>query len=383
MKRKIGQITLYNYNYGSTLQCYATQQIVSELGYQCVLFCIKENRGIRAKGIYLIRALVKMATYPQYGKEFLRMMQAQRKRALSSLSEQDFQGMETFINEEIHRIWLSYPEMKKRARSEEYKAFLSGSDQIWNGSWFLRNHTFFLRFAPKKKRIAWAPSFGTDKVAVYNKKRFQEDLKAYRCLSVREESGKAIIRQLTGRASIQLVDPVLQISADKWRKSYIGKSGCMIPRNYVFCYFLNEPGEAALKYLNQCCEDGMKVLAFASGYECLKKLPRVVFEGGSPWNYLQLMDQAEKVCSDSFHALAFSLIFHKDMQIFQRKYSHGSDQSERIISLLGKLNLSERFVGGRNGVVETEKCIDFGKVDKMLEEERLKAVAYLQAALEE
>ena len=47
MKGKIGQVTLYDYNYGSALQCYATQQVVRSLGYDCVLLRQRYNSELR------------------------------------------------------------------------------------------------------------------------------------------------------------------------------------------------------------------------------------------------------------------------------------------------------------------------------------------------
>ena len=357
-----------------------------------MLFRESEKNGVWRKMFYLIKALAKAAVHPTHARGFLCMMQSKRKTALTALRESDFKGLQQFVEEDIFSVKLTYTEMKRVARSDEFAAFISGSDQIWNGSWFLRNDVYFLKFAPKSKRIAWAPSFGTGTVARYNRRRFARDIGEYRCLSVREQSGVDTVEELTGRQAVRVIDPVLQLTADQWRKYYTAKNGMRrFSKPYIFCYFLNEPGDTTIKHLKSRVDKGMSVVAFASDYERLRKMKNVTFEGGSPWDYLELLDGADEVCSDSFHALAFSLLFHKEMRIFHRNYLYSSDksrriisildQSERITSILKRMNISDRFIDGEK---PAEECapIDFDNIDCVLDSERSAAKKFLKAALE-
>lgn len=382
MECKIGQITLYNYNYGSALQCFATQQAVGELECSCVLFRQYARNNTVQKILYLIKAGVKIAGHPAYANEFIGMMKAKRKKALSAMREHDFQGIQKFIEEDICSVEMTYQQMCRTARTDEYKAFISGSDQVWNGSWFLRNNSYFLKFAPKEKRIAWAPSFGMDHVATYNWRRFARDIGEYRYLSVREKSGVDIIKQLTGREAVQITDPVFLLTPQQWRDFYQNKGRVETTDHpYAFFYFLNEPGEDVLCYLEQYAQKGWNIVAFASHYECLKSRKSVIFKGGSPWDFLMLLDGAEQVCSDSYHALAFSLLFHKDMYIFRRNYLHSSDQSERILSIMQKLGIQNRFVQKKSLPIDAEEGLPFEKIDTILCQERTYAKEYLRKVL--
>lgn len=384
MDRKVGQITLYNYNYGSALQCFATQQVVRELKYSCVLFRQRIKNKKLQKLCYFASASVQMILHPTYAREFMRMMMAKRKTALSAMRENDFQGIQRFIEEDICSLEVTYRQMERIAHTREYTAFLSGSDQVWNGSWFLRNDAYFLKFAPPEKRIAWAPSFGMDHVVSYNCRRFAKDIAAYRHLSVREKSGVHIIQELTGRNAVQIMDPVLLLTAQQWRALYQDKTDVEAPSGpYVFFYFLNEPSAYVLDYLDLCTANGLTIVAFASNYECLKHRKQVVFTGGSPWNYLMLLDGAAEVCSDSYHALAFSLLFHKNMCIFHRNYLHSSDQSERITSIMRKLGIQNRFIQKELLPEDLKKPIPFEEIDGVLYEERSHAKEFLKKALGE
>ena len=219
-------------------------------------------------------------------------------------------------------------------------------------------------------------------MATYNRRRFARDIGAYRYLSAREASGVQIIRQLTGREAVQITDPALQLPAQRWRELYRHRKPAAYAGPYIFCYFLNEPNGEALRCLEAWAAGGLTVLAFASRYACLESQPGIVFMGGSPWNFLALLDGAQAVLSDSFHALAFSLLFHKEVYIFHRSYLHASDQSERIVSLLDRMNLSDRFIQAGSSAEPVCAPIAFDFVDEALQQDRAAASAFLQEALE-
>ena len=64
---------------------------------------------------------------------------------------------------------------------------------------------------------------------------------------------------------------------------------------------------------------------------------------GSPWDFLAMIDGAEYVLTDSFHATVFSIIFHKAFSTFERQYVHGHSQSTRITDLLDALKLDNHY----------------------------------------
>ena len=58
-----------------------------------------------------------------------------------------------------------------------------------------------------------------------------------------------------------------------------------------------------------------------------------------------MIRDAEYVFTDSFHAVAFSLIYHKQFFVFDRISKYG-DMSARIVNILNQFNLSDRFCKG-------------------------------------
>lgn len=120
-----------------------------------------------------------------------------------------------FTKEYLNPINIIWGELKRMAK--DALACFSGSDQIWNSSTLYVDPLYYLRFAPKHKRIALSPSFGRDFIADYNKDKMRDWISDYPYLSVREDSGVKLIKELTGREALHLLDPTLIINADEWR----------------------------------------------------------------------------------------------------------------------------------------------------------------------
>lgn len=338
---KIGQVTYYTGNYGSILQCYATQRLFQKYGFETNLIVLQDPIAIRAIKALLRRAklVVKMLRFPQYAGEILRLYKsAQTASTGKTLMKQSVSQMEHFTHKHIKKHVLTGRQLKKAARSSEYAAFLSGSDQIWSASWPLPDETFYLRFAPAHKRIAFAPSLGTDKLSAYNKEILRY-ISAYELLSVREASGLKIIRQATHKDCMVLNDPVLQLSKDSW-DALASNSAVDVEEAYICLFFIDQPAafvKDILKKVQSKCN--LKVVNF--GY--MRDFPCENISGG-PEDFLKILKHAKLVITDSFHAMSFSILFQSDFYIVKRNYQHNSDQSVRITDLLTECALSHRFL---------------------------------------
>ena len=381
---KIGQVTFCNYNYGSVLQCYATQKVLSYLGMDCVFFRRRDGKAgqIVGKILYLLDGAFMCLRYPRYISTFFKLWKSSRRAALKTLSKENLKAIEDFVKIEINSIDRSYRNMLLEAKKDEYVAFISGSDQIWNGDWFIINKMHFLRFAPKHKRVAWAPSFGTSSVAKYNRSKYKKFISEYAALSIRESNGIAIIKELTGCEAEVVLDPVLLLTSSQWKKEYSTKDIDVLDPNYILMYFLDKPSEIAVNSIKKIREKtGFKIVAFGHIYEEYSVMDSVRYVGGSPWNFLSMIDGASYVCTDSFHALVFSLVFHSQIFVFKRQYAHNSDQSSRIESILNMCEMNERFINNMDELKLNESIIDFKHLDQKLDRERERSISYLTNAI--
>ena len=100
-----------------------------------------------------------------------------------------------------------------------------------------------------------------------------------------------------------------------------------------------------------------------------------LFTHRSPADFLSLFANADFVVTNSFHGLAFSINLERDFVVVPR-----NEFNSRIESLLTLTNLQERLVSTENAALaESEKPIDYGKVNTRLEEERQKAKGYIES----
>ena len=223
------------YNYGSSLQALAGKTILKELGYDCQLVAMKslvKGRDIRLKKLLtiLVRSLMLRG---KNGSKSLSIYQNSYNKTMIGDSASLFIR---FSDEYLQPNYLSWDGMKKAAK--EAVACFAGSDQIWNSSTMYVDPMYYLRFAPAEKRVALAPSFGRDFVADYNKEKIGKWISEFAYLSVREDSGVKLIKEMTGREAIQLVDPTLMVDGETW-KNILGIDDK--ESNYILAYFLDKP----------------------------------------------------------------------------------------------------------------------------------------------
>ena len=83
--------------------------------------------------------------------------------------------------------------------------------------------------------------------------------------------------------------------------------------------------------------------------------------------------EAESVVTNSFHGIAFSLIFEKE---FYAEVSN-AEKSARIIDILSLFGLSDRLLPN-----EKIKKIDWEKVNFQLLKEQNKSISWLKNSLE-
>jgi hypothetical protein len=385
MNKKIGQLTYYRGNYGSILQCYATQILFKNMGYEISTIEVVDRLPLRC--IHAVNRrivlLAKLIAFPRYTKEIFRLYtNAINLQKGSLLSNKCKEEMEQFIKTNINITICSEAELRRFAHSDEYLLFLSGSDQIWSASWPIPNPYYFLTFAPPKKRVAWAPSFGSSSLPVYNKKTIQRWISRYNVLSIREKSGQEIIRSFTDKKCEVLNDPVLQIDKKYWDKLNLTNS--LFSDKYICLFFIDTPSEDTKRYVYELKhETGYRVINFA--YNHRFDFDVNYLEGG-PVDFLSVIENAELVLTDSFHATAFSIIFHTNFITIKRNYMHTSDQSTRITDLLHACQLVDRYATDCKDyrtALSTTKIFntDFSKADLYIEMVRRHSNLYIDQIL--
>lgn len=325
-KLKVGIVTyIKNMNYGSALQAFALQRFLDQANYDSYLIDYLDrdlSHNVQVQNKVILNRLLSGLKTP------LRLMELHKAKKCAAPSEEKEAAFEKFENNKMKYSKDDY------TQQGSFDAFICGSDQIWSAIVPGLNWRFFLRFAPREKRIAYAPSFGSIEVPRYNKVRLKKYLNDFECLSARELSGARIIYEMTGKNVPVVLDPTLLVGREFWQ-SEIPQ---FAPRKIAVCYFLSPTIDYVEEVLAEANERGLDAI-WIEGSNALN-LPEVKYMAPDPLEFVRMIASSECVFTDSFHGLVFSLLFGKDVSIFDRNYESNPQQSTRIDSLLEMLKLN-------------------------------------------
>lgn len=377
-RRKVGIVTAYaGYNYGSVLQVFALSRSVTSFGYKGVVIDYLDKSQFHNLLMRLRtwrNRLFAFIKHPSLFRTFINARKNQTK-VIISVPKVLKEKFSKFQNE---YLCLDKDNYRKRRVSTFY-AFICGSDQIWNSNAPGIGEVYYLRFTEQHKRIAYAPSFGSDTVPDFNKKRLAKYLREIPYLSVREQSGVKIIKELTGRDATLVLDPVLLAGKEFWEDNV--KNIKKRNRKYMVCYFLSN-ATRALNIIDSISKAlDLEVIWINTGvsYEERDFLPL----DASPLEFVSLFMNASFACTDSFHGTAFSVMFGVPFYVFRRQYEVFSKQHTRIESFLSLMHLEQRLWNDNNET-DFSDCasVDFDYSKNALLNMRRESAEYLKNALE-
>lgn len=366
--KKVMIITLYGYeNYGNKLQNYALQETIQQLGYE--VETLKNTFKDKSKNTIL--AKIKRISAQKIIKKIL------KKKKINDESYEynkiKYKKLKEFNDIYIKNSNFTIKNNNPRELNEMYDYFVIGSDQIWNPSVSTPFEINFGMFADKNKKISYAASFGVEKIPNMYRKIYKQGLKGILNISVREEQGIKIINEIyEEQAAIVVLDPTMLLSAEKWRKI------SRLPnktknKKYILMYFLGQISKERHEMLNKVANERNCIII-----DVLKKQEIVNGVAGVE-EFLALIDNAEIIFTDSFHACVFSILFKKDFYVLERE-GIMSNMNSRINTLLQKFLLQNRKINNYDEII---KCmIDYSKTDEILEKEKEKSMNFLKRALD-
>lgn len=370
--KKVGIITICDYeNYGNRLQNYATQEILRSLG--CKVETIvntphkierkhnSENKFNKLKNMtfqQLVSKTMKKIKYKITKKNCIE----EKKTAFKNFTKANITETQFVISKDNIPSDLG----------AVYDFFVVGSDQVWNPFFRKGSPIDFLTFAPKQKRIAFAPSFGISSIPEEYVEKYRLWLSQMWCLSVREQAGADIIKELTGRDATVLLDPTLMLTKEKWLA--ISKRASNKPRNkYLLTYFLGDLSHEREKTIKEIAsQNKLEVVNLAS----MKDKSRYSVD---PSEFIDYINSSSIFLTDSFHGCVFSILFEKPFIVFERE-GKAPSMNSRIDTLLLKFKLESRSWDKVNDI--TNICdIDYSHIPDIMEKERKKTLNYLEEAL--
>jgi hypothetical protein len=325
---KIGITTFqWSENYGAVLQAHALQFFLRERGHDVQIIDFRpppSGSGLRRW----------LSSSPR---GCVRKWEANWKNLL----------FERFRKKHLVRtpeVFRSASELRKIA--DRFDLLITGSDQVWNPKWLAQSDglfdLYFLSFAGSKaRRISYAASIGHSDLSTLTDE-WQQLLAAYMkkmdAISVREQSGVELVRQLCGRTdAVCVADPTLLLN----RAHYDQLAGTSVKKEpYLFSFILHGLEQDAASASRTAAEQlGLKIARCNAGKTGLH--PEYTLP--SPEGWLRNIRDAGFVVTNSFHCTVFCLIFHVPFVAVLIGGEIGSMNS-RITGLLKAVGLSHRVV---------------------------------------
>lgn len=362
MNMKIGIVTqqLYN-NYGAFLQTYALQKMLQRLNFEPVTI----DYQFRLPYYRCLLSWVKTLVNRLVGKKrvFIRNHQYQRTGCFS-----DFADKHLKLTEIVHRY---HPQLVHRY---EFDAVISGSDQVWRCAYNYYMADMFLRFVKTKsvKKIAYAASFGCSywdggkrlakKCATYARK--------LDAISVRENSGIQICRDLFGVTAVQMPDPTLLATVEDY-ETVIDSDPTDVPcGNYFASYVLDS--SASIQSLISELQNNLKM----PGVQLISDRREPV----SIAQWLRSVRDCDYFVTDSFHGCVFAIIYNKPFVCLGNE----GRGSARFDTLLGIFGLEGRMCTSAapeevRRVLDTP--IDWERVNAIHDSERERGINFLKENL--
>lgn len=258
--------------------------------------------------------------------------------------------------------------------NHEYDGFVVGSDMVWNPLMSENLDGFyFAKFAsPDKIVFLYAASVGQEKVEEEVLRRIIKNTSHFKNVSLRERTTANQLQALTNRHIYYCIDPTLLTKMSDWEK-YTDKFKYR-NESYIFVFML-EPNKDMVTLVEKIAhERNLKIYTYNFKRRFHSKNVKSVPPMG-PGEFLDAINKAQVIVTNSFHGCAFSILFNKDFYALPH-----STRSLRITDLLESLSLMNRFVTDVASVDFSQK-IDYEKVNEKLDKIRQESYDYINKSL--
>lgn len=327
--KKIGILTFHNVpNYGAILQTYALKKYLEKISNREVRIidfqCQGNDRNfepnmiekqiITRKG-FVVKRVIKLFRYLVFSKK------AYTKK--------------TKMFSEFRRIYLNI-DSELNVLKKNYDLVVCGSDQIWNPNITKGFQDYY--FGANKNQtglrtISYAASCGdVEEISAENENQFLNNISKLGKVGIREKSLDNYLHD-RGIESFCNIDPTFLLCKEEYIEEF---SLSCLNEKYILVYALQKNGLLESIAKKVASELQLPIIVVC-GYMAREKHGDNELFDVAPTKFLELLYNSDYVITNSFHGLAFSLIFEKNFSVVMPK-SRGS----RLQDFLLELNLLDR-----------------------------------------
>lgn len=341
-----------HHNFGGILQAYALKTVLTNMGHEVKL--LDKAEGSHREDPKFLESFDLSSPINQHTRNFV-------KQHFSLRTIKNFNDLQ----------------------ESEFDAIIVGSDQVWRKQFFIFLYdeavqNAFLSFAKdwkNIKRIAYAPSFGFLGCDAYTEEEIKdcrELLKQFEAVSVREDDGKTICRDIFGIDAETVLDPTMLLDSEVYEplcREYRGRH-----KDKIIAYFIDN-NEENHKMLEDCSlRLGKKAfMANSKAEETNVPLEERIQYPVEEW--LAAFMDAEFVVTDSLHACIFSVIFGKPFVVRVSEWRG----RERVMSFLKTIHLEDRMIDSPTDFTINTSNDDIISAQSVLKELRKPSLIFLNS----
>lgn len=329
MKIAILTQPLHN-NYGGLLQAFALQHYLKAQGHDVLTVDFSSDPTPRFFGIKTVVGNILRKYVLRRQIKSILPITAEQKRVIGQHTNR-FTAEHIRTTQKIHSV-----EEFAYIKQYQFDAYVVGSDQVWRPAYSPGMSAFFLSFLGKEdkaKRIAYAASFGVDNCDEFSAEqlaKYAPLLQRFDAIGVREDSAVSLCKHHFGANVEHVIDPTLLL--DKAIYCNLVEQDKTQPSNgNMMVYMLDKAPEKQQIIQRIANERGLTPFTVMPAQDGI--YPPVT-------QWLRGFMDAEYVVTDSFHGVAFSIIFNKP---FIAIGNHGRGLA-RFTSLLKQFNLETRLI---------------------------------------
>lgn len=379
--------TFFSKNYGAVLQAYATAKTIELLGHDYELINYQNSE----KEYYVTEVARKeqselsiiQKVYLKARNAFIKTKRPNKALIVGSMiRDNEFDGFVRSFLKVGNTTYSSSAEFINAVPNMSYDVFLCGSDQIWNPIVHNFDDVYYLNFPTKAKKVSYASSVAYNRFSKSEILRICDAIKSIDCISVREKSTAACLQPYLEKKVHYVIDPTFLLDKNDWLKLTSIKK---FDGKYILVYLLNynEQNKNIVSLISDMArKNGLKIICLP--YTSIKLPKDIETEYRydiAPNDFIQLLNDAECVVTNSFHATALSINLNIPFYVVSSR-ERNKDLQTRLSDLLEETKLEERKIYPDTSSLCLDDKIDFESVNTIIENRRNEGIEYLQQSLE-
>ncbi len=358
---KIGIFTFYcAANYGAVLQTYCLQEVLKDMGHDVFVIDYRPK--------YLVESYKTFAYSSDIYNSFLEKCKGFVRACLvAPIRWKRHRNFSKFIHARLNLYHLDLND-----ESNDFDAFVFGSDQIWNPKITCGFDKVYLGDFPAakgKKLIAYAASAGSvSNFAGEDVNYFLSRLRCFDKVLVREKSLADYLNQSALFTSEVVLDPVL-LAGRNVLERLLSKQKTISHSSYLLLFQIGRNDEIVEYATKVANEKKLQMIDVVTVRESLNN--KLIKQTLSVECLLEYFKDASYIITSSFHGTVLSILFSKQFNTV----SVNANTDERALFLLENLQIPEHLVFVDKPYLA--KKIDYGSVNVNYEELKKKSLDIL------